>query len=137
MAVVPAPARFLGAMAAAGMLHTAHAEPTPCCHELQSVFELLNSVYEELEDPAAPHFQLCLSILETVAQVRNAIAENAHTLLHATCRAGCCCNVWAWHDYSCCFAASLHAACRTQRSFPPAAMHRLPCATTVPLTRAP
>ena len=36
----------------------------------QSIFELLNSVYGELEDPAAPHFRLCLSILETVAQAR-------------------------------------------------------------------
>lgn len=36
---------------------------------LQSIFELLNSVYSELEDPASPHFQLCLSILETVSEV--------------------------------------------------------------------
>lgn len=49
-----------------------------CLHNLlspvptnpQSIFELLNSVYAELDDPAAPHFQLCLSILETVSQVR-------------------------------------------------------------------
>lgn len=41
----------------------------PRAARVQAVFELLNSVYRELEDPAAPHFQLCLSILETVAQV--------------------------------------------------------------------
>lgn len=40
------------------------------------MFELLNGVYAELEDPAAPHFQLCLSIVETVSQVlRGAGAE--------------------------------------------------------------
>ena len=38
----------------------------------QGIFELLNGVYAELEDPAAPHFQLRLSILETVSQVRAA-----------------------------------------------------------------
>lgn len=36
---------------------------------LQSIFELFNSVYSELDDPASPHFQLCLSTLETVSQV--------------------------------------------------------------------
>lgn len=36
---------------------------------MQSIFDLFNSVYAELEDPSSPHFQLCLSILETVTQV--------------------------------------------------------------------
>lgn len=36
---------------------------------LQSIFELLTRTYAELEEPASPHFQLCLSILETVSQV--------------------------------------------------------------------
>jgi hypothetical protein len=36
---------------------------------LQLIFDLFNRVYAELEDSASPHFQLCMSILETVAQV--------------------------------------------------------------------
>ncbi|KAL4859210.1 Sister chromatid cohesion protein PDS5 B-B [Chlorella vulgaris] len=38
--------------------------------QLQSIFELLTRTYAELEEPASPHFQLCLSILETVSQVK-------------------------------------------------------------------
>lgn len=55
----------------------------PCRLALQSIFELLNSVYGELEDPAAPHFQLCLSILETVAPVRAAGCRGATALVAA------------------------------------------------------
>ncbi|KAL4458690.1 hypothetical protein ABPG75_013555 [Micractinium tetrahymenae] len=48
-----------------------NAPDTPYSDEqLQSIFELFNSVYSELEDPASPHFQLCLSTLETVSQVK-------------------------------------------------------------------
>ncbi|KAL4420139.1 hypothetical protein ABPG77_010355 [Micractinium sp. CCAP 211/92] len=47
------------------------APDTPFSDEqLQSIFELFNSVYSELDDPASPHFQLCLSTLETVSQVK-------------------------------------------------------------------
>ena len=42
---------------------------------LQGIFELLNSCYAELEDPTSAHFQLCLSILETVCQVRGGCGE--------------------------------------------------------------
>lgn len=52
---------------------------------LQSIFVLFNSVYSELDDPASPHFQLCLSTLETVSQVgaplsrRNAWRQQAQS----------------------------------------------------------
>lgn len=77
------------------------ADPACCCHGLQSIFELLNSVYGELDDPAAPHFQLCLSILETAAQVRGRRPHERPqrgAIAHGGCRKGCQHSMLAWHD---------------------------------------
>lgn len=51
------------------LLSGAADQPPPICACLQLVFELFNRAYAELEDSASPHFQLCMSILETVAKV--------------------------------------------------------------------
>jgi hypothetical protein len=37
--------------------------------QLHDIFKLIISVFEDLADPSAPHFQLSLSVLETASQV--------------------------------------------------------------------
>ena len=46
------------------------ADPSPAAAQPQDVMALLVSTFEGLQDPAEPHFQACLQVLQTAAQVK-------------------------------------------------------------------
>ncbi|GAB4821978.1 hypothetical protein N2152v2_009024 [Parachlorella kessleri] len=65
--------RLYTAACISNVLHLLAPETRFSDDQLKDIFRLLNSAYGELEDPAGPNFQLCLSILQTVSQVKLSI----------------------------------------------------------------